>query len=222
MTSQPPSQILEALNWRYAVKTFDTTKKLTQDQVNFVKESMRLAPSSYGIQAWKFVEIKTPEIREAIKEAGWGQGQFTEASNLFAFCTYIDPVGKAGELVNQYIDQIIIQRGVTKESLEEYQGMMTNAMKNGNTSGDPQYSQYWLDNQLYLALGQTMTACAVAGIDTCAMEGFDIVKANTILDLEKEGLRVKCFLAIGFRSADDKYSTIKKVRNPIDSLFLHR
>jgi nitroreductase / dihydropteridine reductase len=222
MNSQPTTQILEALNWRYAVKSFDTTKKLTQEQIDFVKETMRLSPSSYGIQAWKFVEIKTPEIRESLKEAGWGQGQFTDASNLFAFCTYIDPVVKADEIVNEYIDQIAIQRGVTKESLKGYEDMITNAMKNGNTSGDPAYSQYWLDDQLYLALGETMTACAIAGIDTCPMEGFAIAKANEILDLTKEGLRVKCFLAVGFRSEDDKYATIKKVRNPIDSLILQR
>jgi nitroreductase / dihydropteridine reductase len=222
MNSQPSNQILEALNWRYAVKSFDTTKKLSQEQLDFVKETVRLSPSSYGIQAWKFVEVTTPEIREAIKEAGWGQGQYTDSSSLFAFCTYIDPVGKAEEIVSEFVDQIAIQRDVTRESLEGYQGMMTNAMKNGNTSGDPAYSQYWLDNQLYLALGQTMTACAVAGIDTCAMEGFDIIKANEILDLTKEGLRVKCFLAVGFRSDDDKYATIKKVRNPAVSLFLQR
>ena len=60
--STPTATILESFNWRYAVKAFDTTKKLSDEQVDFVKESMHLAPSSYGIQAWKFIEIKTPEL----------------------------------------------------------------------------------------------------------------------------------------------------------------
>jgi nitroreductase / dihydropteridine reductase len=223
MNSNPStSQILQSLNWRYAVKSFDTNKKLTNDQLDFVKEAMRLSPSSYGIQAWKFVEIKSPKTRDSIQAIGWNQGQFTEASSLFAFCTYIDPIVKADKIVEEYIDQIVVQRGVTKESLKGYQDMMINAVKNGNTSGNPEYSEYWLDDQLYLALGQTMTACAIAGIDTCAMEGFDTTKANEILDLGKDGLRVKAFLAVGFRSDDDKYATIKKVRNPIDSLFIQR
>jgi nitroreductase / dihydropteridine reductase len=216
----PTTQILDSLNWRYATKSFDVTKKLSDEQLSFVKETLRLAPSSYGIQAWKFVEIKTPEIRQKLQEAGWNQSQFTESSSLFALCTYIDPVAKAEEVVNTYVDELVAQRGVTAESLEGYKNMMVNAMKNGNTSGDPTHSQPWLDNQVYIALGQAMTACAIAAIDTCAMEGFDITKANEILDLKKLGLKVNCFLAVGFRNADDKYATTKKVRNAIDKVFL--
>ncbi len=220
----PTTQILKVLNWRYATKSFDISKKLTDEQFNFVKEAMRLAPSSYGIQAWKFVEVKTFETRQKIKDIGWDQGQFVEASSLFAFCSYINPVENADQLVDKYIDELVSQRNTPKESLKGYQDMMANAMKNGNTSGDPLYSPYWLDNQLYLALGQTMTACALAGIDTCAMEGFDVAKANEILDLAKEGLRIKCFLAIGFRNTSDKYqpSITKKVRNTESQIFLER
>jgi nitroreductase len=216
----PTTQILESLNWRYATKSFDATKKLSDEQLSFVKESMRLAPSSYGIQAWKFIEIKTPQIRQAIKEIGWNQNQFTDSSSLFAFCTYTDPASKADEIVNVYVDELIAQRGVTAESLDGYKNMMINAVKNGNTTGDPAYSVSWLDNQVYIALGQTMTACAVAGIDTCAMEGFDIQKANEILGLDKLGMTVKSFLAVGFRSDEDKYATTKKVRNAVDKVFI--
>jgi nitroreductase / dihydropteridine reductase len=216
----PTAQILDSLNWRYATKSFDTTKKLTTEQVDFVKEAMRLSPSSYGIQAWKFIEVTTPETRQKITEAGWGQTQYSQASNLFVFCAYTNPVAKADDLVETYIQETVNQRGVTEESLEGYKNMMVKAMKNGNTSGNPSYSPYWLENQLYLALGQTMTACAMAGIDTCAMEGFDVAKVNEILGLDKLGLTVKCFLAVGYRSPEDKYATTKKVRNPIDKVFI--
>jgi nitroreductase / dihydropteridine reductase len=216
----PSTQILDSLNWRYATKSFDTNKKLSDEQLSFVKETLRLAPSSYGIQAWKFVEIKTPEIRQKLKEAGWNQSQFTESSSLFALCTYVDPVSNAEEIVNTYVEELISQRGVTAESLDGYKNMMINAMKNGNTMNDPAHSQHWLDNQMYIALGQAMTACAIAGIDTCPMEGFDVAKANEILDVEKLGLKVNCFLAVGFRNADDKYATTKKVRNSVDKVFL--
>jgi nitroreductase / dihydropteridine reductase len=214
------NQTIEALNWRYAVKSFNTDKKLTNEQINFVKESMRLAPSSYGIQAWKFIEIKTPELRQKIKEIGWNQDQYTDASNLFAFCTYTSPVEKAEELVDTYVQEVANQRSVSLESLEGYKNMMVNAIKNGNTSGDPAFSPYWLQNQLYIALGQSMTACALVSIDTCPMEGFDITKVNEVLGTDKMGLKVNCFLAVGFRSQEDKYATTKKVRNTEDKIFL--
>jgi nitroreductase len=218
------SQIIESLNWRYATKSFDPTQKLTQEQLDFVEESMRLAPSSYGLQAWKFVDVTTPEIREKLKAAGWGQGQYTEASHLFAFCTYNNPIAIKDQLVGEYIADTVDTRNIAVDSLDGYKNIMLGAVEHGNTSGNPEYTPYWLDNQLYLAIGQTMTACAMAGIDTCPMEGFDIAKADEILELDKDGLRVKCFLAVGFRAEGDKYepSTTKKVRFSKEHLFIQK
>lgn len=222
MKSTPPNQIIDSLNWRYATKAFDPKKILTEDQLNFVKESMRLTPSSYGIQAWKFVEVKTPEIREQLKVIGWNQGQFTDASSLFAICTFINPISKSEELVQNYVDEIVKIREVEAESLNGYKGMMVNAMNNGNTTGNPEYTPYWLDNQAYIVVGQVLTVCAIAGIDAIAMEGFDIAKANEILGLNDLGLQVKCFVAVGFRSEDDKYATTKKVRFTQKDLFIEK
>lgn len=218
------STIIDSLNWRYATKAFDTSKKLTDEQVNFVKEAMRLTPSSYGIQAWKFVEVVTPEIREQIKAVGWGQSQYTDASNLFAICTYTEPNSKSEELVQAYIEDIAGVRDVETDSLEGYKGMMVNAVNNGNTSGDPSYTPYWLDNQAYIVVGQVLTACAIAGIDSCAMEGFDIKKVNEILGLDELGLRIKCFVCVGYRAEDDKYApeNTKKVRFSQEELFIQK
>lgn len=218
--STNPNQIIDALNWRYATKSFDGAKKLTTEQLNFVVDSMRLAPSSYGIQAWKFVDVSTPAIREELRKIGWDQAQFTDASHLFAFCSYIDPVSKAEEIVEKFVDDIVLQRGVTAESLEGYKNMMIGAMKTGNTTGLAEYTPHWLDNQLYIALGQTMAACAAVGIDTCPIEGFDIEKANQILGLDQLGLKVKSFLAVGFRDESDKYATTKKVRFSKDQVLI--
>lgn len=170
----------------------------------------------------EIVEIKTPEIREQLKAIGWNQDQFTDSSSLFAICTFIDPNSKSEELVQNYVDEIVKVREVEAESLEGYKGMMVNAMNNGNTTGDPQYTPFWLDNQAYIVIGQVLTACAIAGIDAIAMEGFDIAKANDILGLSVLGLRIKCFVAVGFRLEDDKYAATKKVRFTQEDLFIQK
>ena len=215
-----PAQITDSLNWRYATKSYDKTKKLTFEQVNLVRESLRLAASSYGLQAWKFIQIDTPETREKIKSLGWGQGQYTDASHLFALCTYTNPVENADKIVDEYVQDIIAQRGDSEESLAGYKGMMLNAVKNGNTSGNSDKTVAWLDHQVYIALGQAMTVCALAGIDTSPMEGFDVNGVNELLGLSELGLQVKVFLAVGFRSEEDKYSLSKKVRYGQDKLFI--
>lgn len=55
------SQILEALNWRYATKMFDASKKISEADWKVLSESLRLAPSSYGLQPWRFLVVQTPE-----------------------------------------------------------------------------------------------------------------------------------------------------------------
>jgi nitroreductase len=48
-------KIIEDLNWRYATKKYDPSKKLSEEQVVTIKESLRLTPTAYGLQALKSV-----------------------------------------------------------------------------------------------------------------------------------------------------------------------
>ena len=67
-------KIVEDLNWRYATKQFDASKKLTNEQLEIIKESLRLTPSAYGIQPLKFIFVSSPALREEIKEIAFNQG----------------------------------------------------------------------------------------------------------------------------------------------------
>ena len=60
-------QILQALNWRYATKAFDATKKISDQDLRTVLEAARLSPSSFGIEAWKFV-VHDHDVRYAGKQ----------------------------------------------------------------------------------------------------------------------------------------------------------
>ena len=44
--------IIEALNTRYATQEFDASKTISAEDLDTLIESMRLAPSSYGVQPW--------------------------------------------------------------------------------------------------------------------------------------------------------------------------
>ncbi|NCN41420.1 NAD(P)H-dependent oxidoreductase, partial [bacterium] len=74
--------ITEALNWRYATKEFDTQKKVSDDDLKTILESARLAPSSFGIEPWKFLVVTNPELREKIRKVSYDQSKVTDASHL--------------------------------------------------------------------------------------------------------------------------------------------
>lgn len=73
------TDILKALQWRYATKKFDATKKISSKGFEELLEVLRLAPSSFGLQPWKFVLVKNPELRKRLKEASWNQSQVIDA-----------------------------------------------------------------------------------------------------------------------------------------------
>jgi len=193
---------LAALNWRYATKAFDINKKVAEPLFNQLISAARLAPSSYGMQPWKFVVVKNPETRKKLREVAWNQPQITDASHLVVLSsrekidqTYID----------NYISSIAKERGVTVESLSDFKDML-----DGSLSAMQQPA--WRSNQVYIALGVLLMACANAGIDACPMEGFDRDAFNKILGLREKGVAAQVLCAVGYRVADDKYAKLKKVR----------
>ena len=78
-------KILESLKWRYAVKKYDPTKKVSDEDWKTLEEALLLAPSSMGMQPYKFIVVKDPETREQLKAASYGQTQITDASHLVVF-----------------------------------------------------------------------------------------------------------------------------------------
>jgi nitroreductase len=202
--------ITEKLNWRYATKRFDSTKKLSEEQLNTVKEIIKLSPSSFGLQPYKVLLVKNPEIREKLKEVSWGQSQVTDASDLLVFVRNKSLTEKD---VDEFVDNIVSTRGVNKESLKEYEGMIKYAVG----SYSEEQKAIWVDKQIYLALGNLLTSLSVEGIDACPMEGLDKSKYDEILGLTDTTTVVVC--PIGIRHEEDGYQHYKKVRKPLEQLF---
>ena len=207
-------EIINQLNWRYATKKFDASKQLSKDQLNAVLESIRLSPSSYGLQPYQVLVIKNHEIREKLKEASWGQSQITDASELIVFCRYTNLIEQH---VTDFIEHTANTRGIDKEQLAAYEGMISGSLK----QLDDAAKATWAAKQCYIALGVLLTSCATFNIDACPMEGFDAKKYDEILGLTSKGVASVVIATIGFRSADDKHQGEKKVRKSNENLFIH-
>ena len=197
-------QIIENLNWRYACKKFDTSKKLTEDQLNDLLEALRLTASSYGIQPWKFVVVKNAQMREALVSAAFKQRQVADASDLIVLCR---PADIDASIIDSYIDDICKTRDQKREDLDGFRNMMLRVVEK-----DEEVKISWAKNQIYIALGTLMTACAAMKIDSCPMEGFSPKQFDDILGLEALGLKSVLVCPVGFRAEDDKYIDVKKVR----------
>ncbi len=205
--------LLEKLNKRYATKQFDSTKKLKTEDLAALLEAIRLSASSYGLQAYKVLVIENPEIRKQLRSAAWDQSQITDASQLlvFALDTNFDEKG-----VDQFVDLVATTRKVDASSLSGYADMMKGTFKRPK-----EHVQIWLARQLYIGLGFGLVAAAQMDIDACPMEGFDTEKFDEILGLKEKGLTSVVLLPVGYRSAEDKYQLLPKVRRSTADFFVN-
>lgn len=203
--------IIESLKWRYATKEFDATKKLSPEQLNLLLESLRLSPSSFGMQPWKFILVNNTEVRAKLREAAWGQTQVTDASHLIV----ISVLKNVDEnLIKKYIKVISEVRGVSEENLKGFEDMMIGAVN----MKSPEARIEWATRQAYIALGVLLTTAAHEQIDATPMEGFDPKKFDEILGLDKMGLESKVMVALGFRSQNDGMANAAKVRFPMEEV----
>ena len=206
MTSLSPATVTEALSWRYATKKFDPARRIPEDTWAALKQALILAPSSYGLQPWKFIIVADPAVRERLAGLSWGQRQPVDCSHYVVFAIRKD-FNESD--VDRFIDRTVEVRGGTREGLKGYRDMMTGKVNGARKTGT---LDVWTSRQLYIALGQFMTAAALLGVDTCPMEGLDPAGYDDVLGLAAQGLGTVVACAAGYRAADDKYASLKKVR----------
>lgn len=206
--------LIDKLNWRYATKKFDDTRKLSAEQLNALLDAIQLAPSSAGLQAYRVIIVESQSVKEQLREAAHGQQQLTTSSHVIVFAaeTNLDSA-----YIKTYIDRIAATRGIDRTNLE---GFEKNITHNVNRMTED-VKIIWNHKQAYIALGVLLSAAADLGIDTCPMEGFEAGRFDEILGLRELGLTTSVIAPIGFRAEDDALSKAIKVRRPKAELFIH-
>ncbi len=206
------STFIENQNWRYATKKFNSEKKVSNSDLEILKEAIQLSSSSYGLQPYKVIIVENEEIRKQLQPASWGQSQITDASHLFVFASIINV---DSEYITRYAENMANTRNIPFDSVKGYADFMI-----GNiTSLTPEKQIIWAQKQAYLALGNLLNAAAELKIDVTPMEGFLPEQYNEILGLAEKGLHATLVATIGYRHDEDDTQHYAKVRKPKSELF---
>jgi nitroreductase len=199
-------QLIEKLNWRYAVKRFDATRKISDAEWKTLEDALVLSPSSYGLQPWKFYVVTDENVKKELLPHAWNQPQIVEASHLIVIAAKKDSTPAD---IEKYVERIIEVRGSKREELEILRGMMLNSQKMATESG---FINEWSARQCFIALGNIMTSAAMIGIDTCPMEGFLPPEFDRVLNINEDGYFSVVVCAVGYRSSEDWLAKLPKVR----------
>jgi nitroreductase/dihydropteridine reductase len=204
--------LTEKLNWRYATKKMDPSRKVPADKLARILEAIQLAPTSSGLQPFEVLVVTNPEVRAQIRAAAWDQAQITDGSHLLVFAAW-DNYTEAR--IDTVVADITAQRGGASENLLNYY----NNLKGMYLPRTEEENYQHAARQAYIAFGLGLTAAAFEAVDATPMEGFDPAKVDEILGLRARGLRSVTLLPLGYRAAEgDWLEGQKKVRRDLDQL----
>ncbi len=203
---------LEALNKRYSVKKFDPTKIVSQETLHNILEAARLSASSLGLQPYRLIIVENPTKLQELIPAFYNPSQISTCSHLVVI---ISKNGIASEYIGNYFEEISKTREVPLDSLNPFRASISSHIQRLNA----EEVMAWADKQSYIVLGNLMFAAALENVDTCPMEGFKQEQIDQILELDTTTEKVAVTLALGYRSLEDDFQNLKKVRKPTDRMF---
>ena len=187
------NQFTEAMAFRHACKAFDETKKISDEEIHYILEAGRTSPSSFGMEAWKFLVITNEKLKAKLRPLCWNQVQITSCSHLVVVLAGIENAKpSSGEPKKRFS-----RRALSPEQIEGYIELYSNHLTHTLSSDEKIYE--WTARQTYIAIGNMMTAGAFIGIDSCPIEGFDKSSVEEALSLDTTQYQVAMLLPFGYR-----------------------
>lgn len=197
-------KVIDALNWRYAVREF-STEVIAPAKLQQLLDATRLSPSSYGLQPYHLLVIQSPQLKQQLLEFSLGQDKVAQCSHLIVFAAHTN-IGDA--TVNRYVKQFSQTRGVETSQLKN----MEEHYKAALAVMDQSRRQEWAHQQAYIALGNFLTCASLLKIDTCPMTGIEFDGYDRVLGLREKNLTATAVCPIGIRHPQDASAREKKVR----------
>ena len=183
----------KAMNFRHACKIFDENKKISEDDIRYILETGRTSPSSFGMEAWRFLVITNEALKAKLRPACWNQVQITSCSHLVVLLAGIENAKvESGEVGKRFS-----RRPLSKEQLDAYLDLYAGHLTDTLSTDKNIYE--WTAKQTYIAAGNMMTAAAFKEIDSCPIEGFEKEKIEDILELDTSKWQVSMLLPFGYR-----------------------
>jgi nitroreductase len=201
----PAATVVSQLEWRYATQKFDA-RPIDAAAWDALERALVLTPSSFGIQPWAFLVVEDAAVRQQLLAASWNQAQVVEAPKLVVFAAR---TGLDAADAERYVRRAMDVRKLAPGTLD---GFLKTLVRFVGQPKEKYDVDAWAVRQVYIALGQFMTAAAMLGIDTCPMEGISNAKYDEILGLPAKRLRSAVVCCAGHRAEDDPDAGLAKVR----------
>jgi nitroreductase len=181
-------KLLEILNQRHACKIFDENKKISKDDINYILETARLSPSSFGMEPWRVIVISNQDKKESLKESCWNQNQIDTCSHLVVIVAQTESV----KPYSNYVKDMFARRGLDEDMYNKYLDRYAKYLENSDIAS-------WVDSQCHILATNICNTSAFIGCDSCMIGGFEKDKLEEQLNIDKDKEFVSLVVALGYR-----------------------
>ncbi|MGL6259377.1 oxygen-insensitive NAD(P)H nitroreductase [Vibrio sp. WXL210] len=206
-------EIVNIAKSRHATKAFDSSKKLTEEQVTAVKELIRLSASSVNSQPWHFIIAGTDEGKARVAKGtqdgfAFNDAKVRAASHVVVFCAktsmdddYLKALSDLEESAGRYPSEEV--KNTVNAGRSYFVGLHRNEL------GDV---EHWMQKQVYLNVGTLLLGAKTLGLDAVPIEGFDAEKIDQEFGLREQGYTSVVLVALGHHSEQDFNASLPKAR----------
>lgn len=209
------NQVLDAFKFRSACRSYDPTRKISDDDFHYILELARLSPSSVGSEPWRFLVIQNPALKAKLKPVSWGMAtQVDDCSHLVVILAK-----KNARYDTPFFEKVMDRRGLEGEARQKALAVYQKFQENDIAiTGSERTLFDWACRQTYIALGNMMSGAAMIGIDSCPIEGFEYSQVNQILAdeglMDSDEWGVSVMVTFGYRAKDIS----RKSRQALDDI----
>ncbi|WP_343773131.1 nitroreductase family protein [Marinomonas arenicola] len=211
-------QIIQDLNSRYTAKKYDADKRISPENLDVIKEAIRLSASSINSQPWKFVLVESDEGKQRLHDTFANKHQFNQLHAKEASHTLLlayDPAFTKDKF-RKRVDAEVSSGHLPAEMYDTFMGAYAFAEMNTDEAGN---NASWTKAQVYLALGNILHTLARLGIASTPMEGVDPELIGEKFAAELDGHVCEVALAMGYhKDGDDWNHGLPKARLAMDDI----
>lgn len=185
--------VCEAVVRRRATRRFDSARPLPDDLLKTLLTLATHAPSSYNLQPWRFLVVRTEANRRKLRAAAFNQPKISEAPVVVIVLGYLYPDQTHMTAMSDRMREL---GAVTPEGAAETRGRIVQSF--ARLADRP----LWATRSTMLATATLMLVAESLGVASAPMEGFDPIKVKEAFGVPDDHI-VCCLVALGY-AAEDK------------------
>ena len=166
----------DAIKTRRAIKKFDSSYKMTDEQVQSLMKLTLLSPTSYNQQNWRFVTVTDQAVKEKIHVAARNQAQPLDGSLVILLCGNMN--AWKDDPMRYWKNHPLEKQEHVKEAMHK------------KYSDSPQNRRDEAIRSCGFAAQTIMLAAKQMGLDSCPMVGFEYDKMAKIINLPDDHIIV--------------------------------